>query len=55
MVSFKCEQDECINKNVVYNFTGFPDSAMCGSCKETLLPTDERPDPEEVEFNGFTN
>jgi hypothetical protein len=28
---------------------------MCGGCKETLTATDERPDPEEVEFNGFTN
>ena len=55
MVTFTCVNEECSNKDIDYNFLGFPDSAMCGSCKETLTPSDERPDPEEVEFNGFTN
>jgi hypothetical protein len=55
MVTFKCESDDCANKDVVYNFIGNPETAMCGGCKEALIATDKRPDPEEVEFNGFTD
>jgi len=55
MVTFKCEADGCANKDVVYNFLGNPETAMCGGCKETLTATDERPDPEGVEFDGLTN
>lgn len=55
MVTFLCINEECANKDVVYNFLGNPETAMCGGCKKTLTATDERPDPEGVEFNGFTN
>lgn len=55
MVTFICVKDGCANENVVYNFLGNPETAMCGGCKETLTATDERSDPEELEFNGLTN
>ena len=55
MVTFTCVNDECDNANIDYNFLGNPETALCGGCKETLTATDERPDPEEEEFNGFTN
>jgi len=55
MVTFKCEQDECANKEFAYNFIGNPEYAMCGGCKETLIGFDLRDDPDEVAFNGFTN
>jgi hypothetical protein len=46
MVTFKCEADGCANQNVVYDFLGDYTEAMCGGCKQTLIATDLRPDPE---------
>jgi hypothetical protein len=46
MVTFKCNSDKCANKNVDYNFIGNPETAMCGGCKETLVASDLRDDPE---------
>jgi hypothetical protein len=49
MVTFKCTDKNCVNKEVEYNFLGNPETAMCGGCKTTLLATDLRPDPEIFE------
>jgi hypothetical protein len=46
VITFKCEIDGCINKDIEYNFAGSPETAMCGGCKATLVGTDSRPDPE---------
>jgi len=45
MVTFKCVQDNCANKDVEYNFLGNPETAMCGGCKQTLVASDFRNDP----------
>ena len=50
MVTFKCVVDDCANKDVVYNFLGNPETAMCGGCKQTLTATDLRNDPEPLEI-----
>jgi hypothetical protein len=50
VVTFTCANEECENVNIDYNFFGTPENAMCGGCKETLFPTDERPDPEETQI-----
>lgn len=55
MVTFKCEQKDCANKYLEYNFLGNSETAMCGGCKETLIAFDLRDDPEDLFFNGFTN
>jgi hypothetical protein len=49
MVTFKCITDDCINKDVAYNFLGNPETAMCGGCKTILEATDLRDDPEPTE------
>jgi hypothetical protein len=46
MVTFKCTVNDCANKDVEYNFLGNPQTAMCGGCKETLVASDLRDDPE---------
>jgi hypothetical protein len=46
MVTFKCNSNNCDNKDVEYNFLGNPETAMCGGCKETLVASDLRDDPE---------
>ena len=55
MVTFKCIQDDCVSKDVEFNFLGNPELAQCGGCKETLIATDLRDDPEEVISDGITN
>jgi hypothetical protein len=45
MITFQCDKDACDNKGVAYNFLGNPKAAECGGCKETLIGTNERPDP----------
>jgi hypothetical protein len=57
MVTFICVNAECPNKDVIYNFLGNPETAMCGGCKETLTAADQRPDPviEEVTLNAITD
>jgi hypothetical protein len=46
MVTIKCIADNCINQNVEYNFIGNPEFVECGGCKEHLIGTDLREDPE---------
>jgi hypothetical protein len=48
MITFNCNQDDCANKGVDYNFLGNPVTAECGGCKSLLIGTNERPDPEEL-------
>jgi hypothetical protein len=55
MVTLKCTKDECVNKDIEFNFLGNPELAECGGCKEILIATDLRDDPEELETYGFTN
>jgi hypothetical protein len=52
MVTFKCDSNDCDNKDVEYNFLGNTKIAMCGGCKTILIGNDLRPDPEvpEVSF-----
>jgi hypothetical protein len=45
MVTFTCNEKDCDNNGVDYNFPGEPKSAMCGGCKSTLEAKDIRPDP----------
>jgi hypothetical protein len=49
MVTFKCNSNNCNNKDVEYNFLGNPETAMCGGCKQTLVAFDLRDDPEPTE------
>jgi len=46
MVTFKCTVNHCANKDVEYNFLGSPQTAMCGGCKQTLVASDLRDDPQ---------
>jgi hypothetical protein len=46
MVTFVCTEKDCPNENVTYNFFGNPETAMCGGCKQTLVASDLRDDPE---------
>jgi hypothetical protein len=46
MITFLCTKKDCANKDIEYNFLGNPVTAECGGCKETLVGTNERPDPE---------
>ena len=50
MIDFTCEANGCDNQNVQYNFLGNPETAICGGCKATLIGTNERPDPEIVNY-----
>jgi hypothetical protein len=45
MVTFTCNEKDCKNKGVDFNFLGEPKTAMCGACKATLEAKDLRPDP----------
>ena len=45
MVTFTCNEKDCDNTGVDYNFPGEPETAMCGGCKATLEAKDLRPDP----------
>jgi hypothetical protein len=51
MITFKCNSNQCDNKDVEYNFFGNPETAMCGGCRATLIGTDVRPDPEVPEVS----
>ena len=55
MVTLKCIQDECVSKDIEFNFLGNPELAECGGCNEVLIATDFRDDPEELETYGFNN
>lgn len=46
MVTFKCIADDCVNKDIEYNFIGNPETAECGGCKTILEAYDLREDPE---------
>jgi hypothetical protein len=48
MVTFTCNEKDCANEGVDYNFFGEPETAMCGGCKATLEAKDLRPDPVSV-------
>jgi hypothetical protein len=55
MLTFTCTVKGCANENIDYNFLGNFDFAECGGCKEKLVGTDLRPDPELPENNyGLT-
>jgi hypothetical protein len=47
MVTLKCVQDDCISKDIEFNFLGNPELAECGGCKEILIATNHRDDPEQ--------
>lgn len=46
MITFICAAKGCDNENVEYNSLGNPAMAICGGCKQILIGTNERPDPE---------
>jgi hypothetical protein len=46
MVTFKCTQDDCVNKDIDYNFLGNEEFAECGGCKAILEAKDLREDPQ---------
>jgi hypothetical protein len=48
MVTFTCNEKDCANENVSYNFLGDPEFAECGGCHSILEPKDLRDDPPVV-------
>ena len=48
MITFKCTNNGCANKDVTYNFAGDYETAMCGGCKARLTGYNLRPDPEPI-------
>jgi hypothetical protein len=50
MISFICNQKDCPNEAVEYNFLGNPLTAECGGCKSLLTGTNEQPDPQQTEI-----
>ena len=46
MITFTCNEENCKNKSIEYNFFGNDLYAECGSCKAVLTGTNQRPDPE---------
>jgi hypothetical protein len=48
MVTFKCIEQECVNKDIDYNFVGNVEVAECGGCKAILQAKDLRHDPETL-------
>lgn len=46
MITYTCNEKDCPNKDVEYNFLGNSATAECGGCKAILVGTDLRPDPE---------
>ena len=46
MVTFKCEIENCTQKNIEINFMGDIAQAKCGGCGVTLQSKDLRDDPE---------
>jgi hypothetical protein len=55
MVTVKCQIDECDLKDLEFNVLGQHETVECGCCGSQLKATDQRPDPEGVNFDGFTN
>jgi hypothetical protein len=51
MVTIICTTKDCANENVPYNFLGNPEFVKCGGCKEHLIGTDLRSDPEIQPLN----
>jgi hypothetical protein len=45
MVTFTCNEKDCNNEGIDYNFFGEPETAQCGGCKAILEAKDLRPDP----------
>jgi hypothetical protein len=54
MITFTCNEANCPNKEIDYNFFGNDNTAECGGCKAVLIGTNERPDPELPETNPGT-
>jgi hypothetical protein len=48
MIDFICNEKNCPNEGIQYNFLGNPKTADCGGCKNVLIGTNERPDPEPI-------
>ena len=48
MISFKCINHNCENKDVEYNFSNDYEYAMCGGCKSRLTGYNLRPNPEPI-------
>ena len=46
MITIICLTEDCANKDIEYNFIGNPEFVECGGCKEHLIGTDLREDPE---------
>jgi len=46
MVTFKCETNDCSQKDIAINFMGDIAEAECGGCNVVLKSFDLRPDPE---------
>jgi hypothetical protein len=46
MITIICTTEDCANEDVQYNFLGNPPFVECGGCKERLIGTDLREDPE---------
>jgi hypothetical protein len=46
MITFTCNEKDCKNSGIDYNFFGNNATAECGGCKSVLIGTNERPDPE---------
>jgi hypothetical protein len=45
MITFECIKDDCLNKNVKFDFMGNEEFAECGQCKTILEAKDFREDP----------
>jgi hypothetical protein len=57
MVSVKCVNENCVSYEINFNVLGNPPFVECGGCKEHLIGTDLREDPEVPpmimgDFNG---
>ena len=50
MVTFKCEIENCTQKDVAIDFMGEIEQAQCGGCGITLVSFDLRNDPELPEI-----
>jgi hypothetical protein len=48
MITFTCNEKDCPNQAIDYNFLGNDKTAECGGCKTMLIGTNERPDPEQA-------
>ena len=40
MFKLICNQNECVNKNILYYIKEATNPSMCGGCKEDITPTE---------------